>query len=309
MPQISVVIPSYNCGPYIAEALDSVLGQTYSDLEIIVVNDGSTDNTGEIIKPYRDTIIYIEQQNRGLPAARNVGIRAASGDYIALLDADDSWIPNKLDQQMPRFSDLEVGIVCSDVSVTYSDGRFLPSFLAERPLATEGYIIDNYIQSRFLFPSTMIFRRQCFDQVGLFDEEMFACEDMELFMKMCLRWKVALVREQLVIRREGGYNITANHEKLGRYTILAFRKFLAAEPELKPSTKKIVKEELGRQCWYRAYTAYSTSNLPEARKCLIDSMRFDAANIRRCMPLLIASWFPASIRERLKQWRRAMISP
>lgn len=101
MPRVSVVMPSYNCAQYLAEAVDSALAQTYRDFEIVVVDDGSKDNTEEVARRYGSKIQYIKQENRGLPGARNTGIRASSGEYIALLDADDSWFPEKLARQIP----------------------------------------------------------------------------------------------------------------------------------------------------------------------------------------------------------------
>ncbi len=96
MPAVSVIIPAYNCSVYLPEAIESVLTQTYTDIEIIVVDDGSTDDTPEVVAPYLDRIRYIRQSNKGLPAARNTGIRASGGEFVALLDGDDSWLPEKL---------------------------------------------------------------------------------------------------------------------------------------------------------------------------------------------------------------------
>ncbi|MGH8106872.1 MAG: glycosyltransferase family 2 protein, partial [Arenimonas sp.] len=96
-PAVSIIIPAYNLAPYIAETLDSVFAQTCRDFEIIVINDGSTDDTEERIAPYRNRIVYIRQENRGVMAARNVGLQAARGRYIALLDGDDLWLPNFLE--------------------------------------------------------------------------------------------------------------------------------------------------------------------------------------------------------------------
>ena len=292
MPAASVIIPAFNCAHYLPAAIESVLEQTFSDLEIIVVDDGSTDETEEAVRPYLDRIQYIRQENRGLPGARNTGIRASHGEFIALLDADDSWVPDKLAWQMPCFTDAEIGIVYSDFSVKYVDGRFLPSYLAERPLASEGWIIDHYIQSRFLFPSSMVLRRCAMEACGLFDEEMLAAEDIELFAKICLRWKVA--------RTEGTHNITANSGKMADYTILAFEKLLRSESELPSPTKRILHAELSRQHWWRGYARFKSDRLALARQDLLRSVRYDRRNLGRCAPFLLATLLPAKMLRRLQ---------
>ncbi len=304
LPKVSVIIPAYNCASYLPAAIESVLAQTYTDTEILLVDDGSTDDTRNIVAPYLDRVQYIRQSNKGLPGARNTGIRASSGEYIALLDGDDSWLPTKLEQQMPRFSDLEVGIVYSDFAVRYSNGRSQPSYLADRPLATEGYALDNYIRSRFLFPSTMVLRRSCMEECGLFDEEMLVCEDVELFARICMRWKVALVRESLMVRNEGTHNITANLNKLSQYTILALTKVLAKEPHLPASSRRIIHTELGRQHWWRGYAAFQSGDMAAARIGLRNAIKYDGSNNRKSMLLLALSYLPQSIIRGLGTLRR-----
>ena len=305
MPAVSVIIPAYNCAAYLAEAIESVLAQTYRDFEIVVVDDGSTDNTPEVVAPYLSRINYIRQPNKGLPGARNTGIKASAGEFVALLDADDSWLPQKLDVQMPYFRDPQVGIVYSDFSVRYADGHSLPSYLAERPLASEGFVVDNYIRSRFLFPSSMVLRRSSIEACGLFDEEMLAAEDIELFARICLRWKVARVDQVLMIRTEGTHNITANSSKLNDYTILAFNKILAREPTLPTSTKHVVHVELGRQHWWRGYGYFKAGRSADARRDLLLAIRHDQANLRRCAPVLLASWLPPGLVKRLRPEAKA----
>ena len=300
MPQTSVVIPAYNCAAFLPETLESVFAQTYRDLEIILVDDGSTDNTPAVVAPYLNRINYIRQKNGGLPAARNTGIRAAKGEFIALLDADDSWMADKLERQLPRFSDAEIGIVYSDFSVRYADGRFQPSYLVNRPLASEGHVLENYIRSRFLFPSTMVIRQSCLEEFGVFDEEMLACEDVELFARICSRWKVARVDEPLVIRYEGAHNITSNSTKINHYTILALQKVLSRQPDLPKSTREVIDKELGQQHWWYGYAAFKDKNMPQARQHLIAAIRCDSHNVRKAAPVLAASYLPTPLMDLLK---------
>lgn len=307
MPRISVIIPTYNCAAFLPETLESVFAQTYSDLEIILVDDGSTDNTPTVVAPYLNRITYVRQKNGGLPAARNTGIRAAKGELIALLDADDLWIVDKLKRQLPRFGDAEVGIVYSDFSVRYTDGRFQQSYLVNRPLASEGYVLENYIRSRFLFPSTMVIRQKCFEEFGLFDEEMLACEDIELFARICSRWKVARVDTPLVVRYEGTHNITSNSRKINQYTILALQKVLARQSDLPKSTREIIDKELGQQHWWYGYAAFKDGNMAQARQHLIAAIRCDCQNARKAIPVLAASLLPSSVAKSLYKFRDSEI--
>lgn len=302
---VSVVIPTYNCAPFLKNAIDSVLSQTYTNFEVIVVDDGSTDNTAEVLGPYATTVKILTQPNRGLAAARNAGIHAASGTFIALLDADDFWVAEKLERQLPYFENPRVGIVTSDFSVRYSDGTQKSSYLSERPLAAEGFVFENYIQSRFLFPSAMVLRRECLDECGFFDEEMLACEDVELFARICLRWEVALIRKPLMIRYEGTHNITANSARLNRYMILALEKLLAKEPDITPHARSVVRKELAQQYFWHGYAAFHDENLSDSRRSLRNAMATNPEYIRAALPMLAASYSPAFLRTWLKSVRKA----
>ena len=292
MPNVSVIIPSYNCAAYLPRAIESVLAQTYTELEVVVVNDGSSDQTEEVVQPYLSRIRYISQQNKGLPGARNAGIRASTGEFIALLDADDSWLPHKLEVQLPRFADPAVGIVYSDLAVEYADGRTLASYLSQRPLASEGRIFENYLRSRFLFPSTMVLRRSLFDLCGLFDEQMLACEDIELFARMCLRTEVALVPEPLIIRTEGGHNLTASRDRIIRYTALAIQKILAQEPDLSARQRRVLHQQLALQYWWGGYASFKAGRLQEARRELLQALRYDPWHMGRVPRVLLATLLP-----------------
>ena len=227
MPRVSVVIPTYNCAHYVGQAIESALAQTYADRDVIVVDDGSRDDTAEVVKAYGSRVTYVRQENRGLPAARNHAIRMSGSELIALLDADDWWEPTKLEEQVALLDgDHEVALVYTDVRVIYDDGAVVPSFLASRPLAGDGYVFEALIESGFILPSTVLLRRWCVEEVGLFDETMRSHEDIELWLRLCHRWKVAGVREPLVNRRQGAQNMTANPALRAEYGVKTYKKAL-----------------------------------------------------------------------------------
>ncbi len=253
MPKVSVVIPTYNCAHYLEQAIESVMNQTYRDLEIIVLDDGSTDDTSQVVRKYEGSINYIRQENRGLPAARNSAIKASSGEFIALLDADDWWEPAKLAEQVPILDkDPELCLVYSDLEVVYDDGSITPSFLASRPIAASGYVFDQLLQSSFILPSTVLLRRSCLEQVGMFDESMSSHEDIDLWLRLCQRWNVALVRKPLTHRRQGTANMSSNESLRTEYGIKLLVKALSL-PEISKSQRATLVQQLGKAYFSRGY--------------------------------------------------------
>lgn len=194
-PTVSVIIPTYNCAKYICETIDSVLSQTYKDFEIIVVDDGSTDNTKEVLKPYMEKIRYIYQKNGGRSSARNTGIKTARGRYVAFLDSDDLWIPGKLAKQVNILESNEnIDFLFGDKQRFSDDGRIITSSMFVKRGYDENffgdslYVRDAYkklLQGSFIPTGTVIMKRECFDRSGLFDEAIYA-EDFEFWLRTAL---------------------------------------------------------------------------------------------------------------------------
>lgn len=199
-PKISVVIPCYNSEKYIRETINSVLSNQSSrfSLEIIVVNDCSTDNTIKILEEYGPFICIIDKKtNEGACRARNDGIRSAKGEYIALCDHDDSWEHDKLVLQLDKFKDPEVGLVCSNADSFNECGVLLTSMALERPLR-RGDVFVNLLYSNFIIQSSVLIRRDVFNEIGLFDENIFPAEDLDLWLRITQKWKVDYVANVLV---------------------------------------------------------------------------------------------------------------
>ena len=181
-PLVSVIIPCYNQGCFLAEAVESALAQNYKPVEIVVVDDGSVDETPEVCARYGDSIVYIRQENRGLPAARNTGIRAASGELIALLDSDDRWLPGKLALQVPAFLDPKVGLVCTAYRAfdTHS-GEVLRVSVPPARQSTHDLWKENSVGA----PVTAVFRKSLFEVSGAFDESfILGCEDWDFWLRL-----------------------------------------------------------------------------------------------------------------------------
>jgi len=203
-PTVSIIIPTYNRSQFVTEAIDSVLAQTYKDYEIIVVDDGSTDNTSEILEPYQDKIRYIFQENQGLSAARNTGIKDARGRFIALLDSDDLWLPGKLAKQMAALDkNGDVAFVYSNFVFIDEVGGFLK--VAYKPkTVVSGHIFEDVLLCRTApsYPSTWLLKKECFDEVGLFDTEFKRSEERDIGVRIAKIFKMYGIAEPLVKIRQ-----------------------------------------------------------------------------------------------------------
>ena len=199
-PTVSVVLPTYNRADIIDDPICSVLTQTYEDFELIVVDDGSTDNTAEVIEAFDDDRIrYIKHDgNKGAPAARNTGIEASQGEYIAFQDSDDDWLPDKLEKQMQTFRDSSssVGVVYTGMKRKRDDKTvYIPYEGVEQ---TEGDISKSILFQNFVPAQVAMVRKRCFDEVGGFDEQAWPISDWELWIRISKQYQFKLVDEPLV---------------------------------------------------------------------------------------------------------------
>lgn len=275
MPKVSVVIPTYNCARFLPEALDSVLAQTYRDFEVIVMDDGSTDDTPAVMSRY-PAVRYLRQANVGPGAARNAAIRAARGELIAFLDADDLWLSAKLERQVPTFDDPEVGICYSDLRELAIDGKVTPSFLATRPLAASGYIFEN-LRSMLIYTTTTVVRRVVFDQVGGFAEDMPSAQDREMWFRICYRWKAALANEVLAVYRRRAESVTGDNSKLSRDGLRLWKRVLT-DFELTPRFAQLARSHLGRAYYERGYFFRHVGRRRAARLFLRRSLSINPAD-------------------------------
>ncbi|NDJ62769.1 MAG: glycosyltransferase, partial [Chloroflexi bacterium] len=223
MPTVSVIIPTYNRAQLAREAVESVLAQTYQDFEIIVVDDGSTDDTAEVLAAYSDRIRYIRQDNSGVSAARNHGMRLARGSYIAFLDSDDLFLPNKLAVQVSYFEDHP------NVAMTYTAYISVDENL--QPLNTHpareypGGHKEMLIACTIATP-TVMFRRSILDALEPFDEHMHLAEDIDLWVRIATRYAFATIQEPLTyVRIHSGGTPRDPEEILNAYMYLFEKSF------------------------------------------------------------------------------------
>jgi glycosyltransferase involved in cell wall biosynthesis len=189
-PRVSIVMPAYNVAPYIGETLESVFAQTFTDYEVIIVNDGSPDleDLERVLEPFRDRIRYFKQENRGAGAARNVALRAARGEFIAFLDADDIWLPGYLDEQLRFIQETDGDLVCAD-AINFGqspfEGRTYMEVLMPTAPATGTITFLGLLGAeQSLVTSGVVARRQPILNLGLFDESLRNSQDFDLWLRL-----------------------------------------------------------------------------------------------------------------------------
>lgn len=203
MPRVSVITAAYNHVKFIRQSVDSVQAQTFRDFEHIVIDDGSSDGTAEILQSYGAQITYVRQENRGAHAAINRGIRMSSGEYIGVVDSDDAWLPNKLERQVAALdADPAPGMVYSLAYFIDSDGhRQDESWLMGTPFDDPTQIFEELLQRNRIPVVTALIRRKCLDEVGFFSEKFKALSDWDLWLRFCLRYPVLFIPEMLALYR------------------------------------------------------------------------------------------------------------
>jgi glycosyltransferase involved in cell wall biosynthesis len=199
VPLVSVIIPTYNRANLVMRAIDSALKQTYKHIEIIVVDDGSKDNTREIIASCKGKIKYLYKENGGESSARNFGIQKAGGDYVAFLDSDDQWQPEKLQKQLDKLMEHpDFGIALSNLEFVDENGISSTRNLRNK-IIHDGYILPYILKDPGLgCGSTVLAKKEVFTVVGLFDESFYTAADQDWIFRACSKFKALLIEESLV---------------------------------------------------------------------------------------------------------------
>ncbi len=223
-PKVSVIIPTYNRAWILREAIDSVLAQDFKDFELIVVDDGSTDDTGEILEAYKQDLVVIRQPNRGVSAARNRGIDAAAGRLLAFLDSDDLWLPRKLSTQLEFFNSNPDAVISQTEEIWIRNGvRVNPKI---RHHKFSGMIFERSLTLCLVSPSAVMMKRALFEEVGLFDEDLPACEDYDLWLRISWRYPVHLIETPLIIKRGGHADQLSKAHSLDKFRIKALQRVI-----------------------------------------------------------------------------------
>ncbi|MCU7922572.1 MAG: glycosyltransferase [Candidatus Thiodiazotropha sp. (ex Dulcina madagascariensis)] len=259
---LSVIIPTHNRRHTLPRALDSVLVQSFSPLEIIVVDDGSDDGTRRLIENRYPQCGYFAQPNQGVSSARNLGIQQAQGEWIAFLDSDDCWLPDKLRRQIElvgrsaghRLCHTDEIWIRNDVRVNQMD----------KHAKSGGHIFQRCLALCVISPSSVMLHRSLFDEFGLFDPELPACEDYDLWLRICSREPVLFIDEPLIMKY-GGHDdqLSRHHWGMDRFRVYALRKLLDNQ-DLQDNDRAAAVETLLMKCGILAQGAEKRGHLERA---------------------------------------------
>jgi glycosyltransferase involved in cell wall biosynthesis len=238
MHRVSVIIPTHNRKAFVLEAVGSVFAQTYGDYELIVVDDGSIDGTGEALKRYEKRLLYLYQENQGVSAARNNGLARAQGEFIAFLDSDDLWLPKKLAIQVAFMDQHPEAKICYTDEIWIRRGKRVNA--KKRHAKYSGEIYPYCLPLCIISPSSALMHRALFTQVGTFDTNLPVCEDYDLWLRVAAHFPVFFIPRRLIVKR-GGHADQLSRRYWGndRYRVTALTKILEQRvltPELRDPT-------------------------------------------------------------------------
>jgi glycosyltransferase involved in cell wall biosynthesis len=251
-PKISVIIPTYNRAAFLSEAIQSVLDQEYFEdrssvplFELLVIDDGSADQTKEIVRAFGENIKYFYQEHKGISVARNQGLKFSSGEFIAYLDSDDLWLKNKMRAQMSFMEAYPKAMVCYSEEIWMRKGVCVNP--GKKHKKYTGWIFERVLPLCLLSLSSALFRRDLFETVGCFDEELPACEDYDFGIRIACRYPIHLIEQPLIIKR-GGHpdQLSKKYWGMDRFRVYALEK--ALELELTPEQRRGVRKELAKKC-------------------------------------------------------------
>lgn len=272
---ISVIIPTYNRAAYLKEAIESVLRQTFQDIEIIVVDDNSTDSTKDMIASYRDRVKYVFQENKERGAARNNGIVHSEGEYVALLDSDDMWLPNHLEVCLNALRGIpEAGLSFSGSYVVNEKGSIISKMKLSR---FNGYVLKDIVSnysSGGCNASSCLIRRNVFDKTGYFREEknLSGSEDWEMWARISVLAKFISTNTYTAMVRFHGGKSSINADRMAKSMTMALD-IVCENPEISPKIKN-----LKRQAYSSLYTViginyYASGDMKTARRYLREAVR------------------------------------
>ena len=295
-PKVSVIIPCYNCASSIQTAIDSVLSQDYGPMEVIVVDDGSTDMSAQAASTRN--IVLIRQLHRGAAAARNVGVEASTGDYIAFLDADDIRTEGSLSRRMTLFTESnDIGLVFGNLELVDAETRVSAGFhfdarseLTEmdRICIGEGeYIVESdpvpfLLKRPFISTITAVMPRRVWAEVGGFDESLAIAEDVDLWLRVAARYPIAYTTFPVAVYMRGTQSVTSNQKRVIFGLVIAWSKFLRTYSKDYPQLGRLFAENL---CSY----AYQAGLIKLAERDLVAARRYFATGIR-CIPRFRSAW-------------------
>lgn len=281
MPRVTVVIPTYNAATYLAETLESVAAQTFRDFEVLIVDDGSRDQTIELARGFatRIPMRIVEQANAGPAAARNNGVRQSRGEYVAFIDSDDLMLPRRLEAQVAMLdADPSLGLVHTDL-MTFDDRGVLHTTRRAFSDPCGGQVLDKLLIDNFITTSTVMAPRTRLLEIGLFDEARRISEDFELWLRMAGRWSVGYVDEAVVKYRRRPGSLSEDKLRTGLAALDVVEAWWRAHPDYARTHHALRRRSLARHLEVAGSAAVSQGRTATGLKCLARALRLAPTHV------------------------------
>ena len=263
MPTVSVIIHTYNNEKFIVETVESVLNQTYKDYEIIIVDDGSVDGTRDALIPYMQKIRYHYKENGGIASAKNAGISLSETEFVAFLDHDDLWAPDKLQLQMEHFNENpQIGLVYAK-DTSFRDGKELRT---KPEKGYSGWIFKELLAKSFIQTSTVVVKRECLDAVGPYDETFSLGDEYDMFLRIARKFQCGFVDKGLTRYRVHDTNASNNDFLFDNENLGVYKKIYNNFTDLDGVEKKILRKRIARYSMKVAEGLYSQGKLEESKE-------------------------------------------
>ena len=263
MPTVNVIIHTYNNERFIAETVESVLNQTYKEYEIVVVDDGSVDGTRDALIPYMQKIRYHYKENGGIASAKNAGISLSETEFVAFLDHDDLWVPDKLQLQMEHFNENpQIGLVYAKYT-SFRDGKELRT---KPEKGYSGWIFKELLSKSFIQTSTVVVKRECLDAVGPYDETFSLGDEYDMFLRIARKFQCGFVDKGLTRYRVHDTNASNNDFLFDNENLGVYKKIYNNFTDLDGVEKKILRKRIARYSMKVAEGLYSQGKLEESKE-------------------------------------------
>jgi glycosyltransferase involved in cell wall biosynthesis len=307
---VAVVIPCYNSASCLARALDSVFTQTYRDYRIYVIDDGSTDDTEAVLRSYADRTVCVRQNHAGQGAARNHGIRLSNSAFVAFLDADDEWLPNKLERSIEILRrDARIGLVYSDCS-TSGTGPFAGSHFARIGTPASGRVFVQMLDHCNVFTPTVVVRRECLEDVGPFNETLAVGEDLNMWLRIAARWEFAVAMEVLAIRhrRPGSLSQTTSVDRALSSSLAAVEDIVHTCPHLLAHERRELRKSIANRHYEYGSYLLRIGGRAASRQQMFEAVRWGRFDWR-VVAKTISSFLPHHTFAALREVRQNLGGP
>jgi glycosyltransferase involved in cell wall biosynthesis len=286
-PSVAAIIPVFNGERFIAESIESVLSQTFPRIRCVVIDDGSEDRTPSIVATFGEAVQYIRQENAGVAAARNRGIRETSEPFLAFLDADDVWLPDKIQSQMAKFAE---GVALTYTGIRIVDRNLVPLSDQLAPLPGQALRNSLLLEHPYMsIPSTAVARREVLEQIGGFDESLSTSADTDLGCRIAAKFKIACVREPKVLYRVHEMQMHHDAKAMERDMLVVVRKFF--DEGLAPSELRHLKGRALANLYFSLALHYRRDAVPSTTtRYLVKSVKSDPLRFMRLSRDSLSRW-------------------